>query len=215
MRIVNMLSVLLVAWLGLWPGAHADAIPGYTYSRAPGSFNSVTYPATVAFKFLANEAIDVTALGIVDSGPPGLLGAHDVGLWNQSGVLLASTKVPGGESSVLSNGFRFAPIDPVQLTIGHVYFVGAVFDLTNNFDAFVEAPLFTTPQQVTLLDPGWTYSAEGQTLAFPGNFRSGPDAAAANFLFSSPVPDISRSTSLFVGLIPLALWFGRARAKSK
>lgn len=215
MRIIKVLSVLLVAWMGLWPRAYADSIPGYTYIRAPGSFDSVTNPATVAFKFVVNEAMEVTALGIVDSGPPGLLGAHDVGLWNESGVLLASTTVPGGETAELSNGFRFAAIDPLQLTVGRVYFVGAVFDLTSNLDAFVEAPLFTTPQQVTLLDPGWTYSAEGQTLTFPGNFRSGPDAAAANFLFSSPVPDITGSTSLFAGLISLALWFAQARARSK
>ena len=76
------------------------------------------------FAFGATSAMDVTALGIF-AGPslslPG--GSFAVGLWTDSGTLLASTFVTSADPS--QNSFFFHSITPVSLTAGQNYVVGA------------------------------------------------------------------------------------------
>jgi hypothetical protein len=76
------------------------------------------------FAFSATSAVDVTALGIF-AGPslslPG--GSFAVGLWTDSGTLIASTSVTAADPS--QDSFFFHSIAPVSLITGQNYVVGA------------------------------------------------------------------------------------------
>ena len=76
------------------------------------------------FAFSATSALDVTALGIF-AGPslslPG--GSFAVGLWTDSGTLIASTFVTSADPS--QDSFFFHSIAPVSLITGQNYVVGA------------------------------------------------------------------------------------------
>jgi hypothetical protein len=77
------------------------------------------------FAFSAVSAVDVTALGIF-AGPslslPGS-GSFAVGLWTDSGTLVASTFVTSADPS--QDSFFFHSIAPVSLIAGQNYIVGA------------------------------------------------------------------------------------------
>jgi len=161
--------------------AQAAPISGYTFTTTAASFDS-TASATVGFRFQTSQSIFVTQLGVVDSGNPGLNSAHDVGIWTDSGTLLATVTVPAGGVAPLIDGFRFSDIPPLPLDANQVYRVGAVFILGNG-DNVIEAPSSVGTAGIMLLDPGLALSASGAVLSFPTQL-SGPQAATANFRFA-------------------------------
>ncbi len=83
-------------------------------------------PAGYAFSDVLESGLFATHLGIWDAGSDGLSVAHDVGLWDSLGVLVASVTVPGGTAASLVDGFRYADIADVALSTGR-YTVGALF----------------------------------------------------------------------------------------
>ena len=83
-------------------------------------------PFTLGFEFTATSTFWATDLGFFDSSADGLAEAHAIGLWDNSGTLLASTVLPSGMAGTLVSGFRYVPIAPVLLTPGS-YRVGALF----------------------------------------------------------------------------------------
>ncbi len=104
---------------------------------------------TLGWSFSVNSQIDVTALGVYDSGQDGLTEDHAVGLWDASGNLLASTIVPAG-GGTLDNYFVFEPINGVVLDPGN-YVVGARMgdEYYNPYSG--TAPGVTTPPEITFL----------------------------------------------------------------
>jgi hypothetical protein len=77
------------------------------------------------FAFSAASAVDVTALGIFAGPSLGLPGSGSfaVGLWTDSGTLIASTLVTSADPS--QDSFFFHSIAPVSLIAGQNYVVGA------------------------------------------------------------------------------------------
>jgi hypothetical protein len=62
-------------------------------------------PITVGWRFLVNQNISVDGLGVFDYQNDGFVsGSLQVGLWDDSGQLLASTSVSSSDS--LISGFR-------------------------------------------------------------------------------------------------------------
>jgi hypothetical protein len=104
---------------------------------------------TLGFRFTADSSFDVLSLGFIDVGSDGLLGSHEVGLWNASGALLDSVTVTG--SSTLLNGYRYTPLtSAITLTAGSDYVIGAT---TSGGDAFVwQADTFITDSRITYVD---------------------------------------------------------------
>lgn len=205
--------VLGAVWgLGVTPAALASSESAYAFGVSGGSFES-TASATIGFRITAEQSMVVTALGIVDSGAPGLASAHEVGLWTDAGTLLASATVAAGTDARLADGFRFADIAPIALNAGQTYRIGAVFFLGNG-DNEIEAVMLASPPSVTLLDPGLSVSASGSLLGFPVQF-SAPNAAAANFQFEVGIPGVPELRSdllLVLGLAGLAAWVRRRSA---
>lgn len=67
----------------------------------------------------------VTALGYEDTGADGLAGAHDVGIWNSSGTLIASVIVPAGTGTTKIEAWRYQSlVSAVTLTAGETYRIG-------------------------------------------------------------------------------------------
>jgi Domain of unknown function (DUF4082) len=77
------------------------------------------------WEFQANTTAVVTGLGNWDTGSPSNLpGPQQVGLWNSSGVLLASAFVTSSSTQV-GSFWAFTSIAPVILTAGNFYVVSA------------------------------------------------------------------------------------------
>lgn len=87
----------------------------------------VTYASKTAgthgFDFRVDNAVQVTGLAFWDHLADGLDESHEVGLWTQQGVLLASAIVPSGTSAGLLGEFRFVDISSLVLQPGR-YRVG-------------------------------------------------------------------------------------------
>lgn len=104
----------------------------------------------LGYSFTANSAIQVTGLGIYDdNGAAGLTSAHDVGLWDSSGTLIASVSVPAGAAGTLITNFMFASITPVNLIAGDTYTVGAEVTIAQGDNWVADATSFSTASQIT------------------------------------------------------------------
>ncbi len=123
----------------LWAGlAVVSASPAVSFTPGIGATEGSLPGATRGWTFdvVASTGILVDALGVYDAGADGLAQAHDVGLWNSSGSLVASATVLAGTADPLdsNNEFRLASISPVMLLPG-TYTIGA-FYVNQSTDAF-------------------------------------------------------------------------------
>ncbi|WP_395138421.1 DUF4082 domain-containing protein [Armatimonas sp.] len=92
--------------------------------------NTAATTSTRGYEFNITSSVTVTGLSFFDLGSDGLAQAHDVGLWDSSGTLLASVNVPSGTTAPLdsSGKFRFVTLgSSVTLPVATAYRVGAVF----------------------------------------------------------------------------------------
>jgi hypothetical protein len=161
--------------------------------------------------------VRVTALGIWDEGSNGLLVSHEVGLWNGTGTLLASTTVPAGTAatpvpSVQGDGqWLFEDIADIVLPVGH-FVLGATStgdDFRANQAGFILDP------DLANFDPA--QFAVGANLQFPdldAEGQLGISLFGPNFLLEpvvTPVPLPASLALLGLGL----LGFGARRAIRK
>lgn len=178
----------------------AVPVPASTIAVVPsgGTTAPLVASATVGWDFELSEAVLLTDLGVFDSSNDGLADAHDVGLWDGSGALLASATVPAGIGADLDQGFRFVPVTPVHLAAG-TYSIGAVvlegsLDLVN-----VKGTITTIPSLAFL---GWRYHF-GTSLARPVTTPTDPTGVGyfgPNFRVES-VPEPISLILLGAGLV--------------
>jgi hypothetical protein len=141
-------GALVLAVLASAAPAHAgllvDVQSGSAFQR--GSFANFGYSVTFT------DAVRVDALGLWDQGANGLVDAHQVGIWDSTGTLLAQAVVDNASIPVTSvnpdHAWLFTPIAKLYLAPG-TYKLGAYYPSTA--DQFVAA-LDTPPAQI-LLDP--------------------------------------------------------------
>jgi hypothetical protein len=106
--------------LPIWPGLTAGAF------RASSGVLSTSHEW--GFSFLVNSAIKVTQFGFYDPTPTDPLSQnHPIGLWDDSGTLLAEATVL--TTSPVVNSFRYVPISPITLVPSGTgeYHIGAIF----------------------------------------------------------------------------------------
>ncbi|MBN9418161.1 MAG: DUF4082 domain-containing protein [Candidatus Eremiobacteraeota bacterium] len=128
------------------------------------------------WEFTTNSDISVTALSIYDAGLDGLAEAHNVGIFNSSGTLLASVIIPSGTTAGLVNEFRSVAISPLTLLAGQTFRIAATYNIVGD-------PYLNGSGSSFLADPAITYvtsyTETSSTLTYPtvnpGNARIGPN----------------------------------------
>jgi hypothetical protein len=199
------LALLTAALAAVHPASAATI----AVTTTPSSIFSNTGNFTLGWSFLVNSDISVTALGAFDANEDGFNVAHDVGLWNSSGVLLASGTVPSGTGGTLDSSYRFVPITPIGLTSGSTYYVGAVY-FSSDSDGWLQDPttLITAPE-ISYDSRRYT---SGAILAFPTDAGSGSTGYfGGNFQFDTQaVPEPSTFGLLALGGAILAVRRRRA-----
>jgi len=120
MKYLLSLAVLAATFTGLAQGP-SEAILGFGTSGVTG------YGGTLGWTFQSTNAFAVTQLGCfakVFEDNPGVTSVQ-VGLWNHSGLLLASNSIT--PSSSLFDQTRYESITPVALASGQVYHIGVSY----------------------------------------------------------------------------------------
>jgi hypothetical protein len=155
----------------------------------------------VGWQFSVSAPITIDGLGMFDYNADGLFESHQVGLWDNSGTLLASTTVTSASTPVPSAFARgdwlFQSIAPVALTPG-TYVVGLHDTLVSDVNM---ASAFKTAPQITVL--AGRYSS-GTGFAEPGVSATLPDFGP-NIRIQAPVPEPASMLLLGSGLGTLLL----------
>jgi hypothetical protein len=118
-------SVAAVGFLALGSFAEAVPVPAISIDNVIGRMLG-NPPFTLGWTFTVNDDIVVTQLGLFDSRQNGLEESHDIGIWDDSGTLVASATIGSGVSGLLVDNFRYVEIVPVTLAAGG-YTIGAFF----------------------------------------------------------------------------------------
>lgn len=120
---------LVTLCLGLCSTAALAQTPAMNWATNTTNTTSVTSTRGYSFNVVQAGGINVTHLSFFDNGADGLADSHDVGLWNSTGTLLASTNIASGTAVALdsSGKFRSLAIAPVFLAQGNNYVVAGVF----------------------------------------------------------------------------------------
>jgi hypothetical protein len=120
MKLLFSIAALTVACSAPAQGA-LEAVLGYTDNF------SAFVDATVGWTFQATQTLTVTELGcfakIFNDNPT--VTSIQVGLWDNSGSLLASNAITPG--SALFNLTRYEPVSPVSLAPGQTYHLGVYY----------------------------------------------------------------------------------------
>jgi len=125
---------------------------------------------TCGWEFTPQIDILVTELGFYDFLGDGLSIRHDVGIWNEEGLLLTLARVPAGTGAPLVGEYRYAPAPQVLLLTGHSYVVGATApvslsnptgwleDMYPNSTLHIDSNKIATDPRIYLVDADRYYS---------------------------------------------------------
>lgn len=168
---------------------------------------------TVGWSFTANQSIFVTALGFNDVTPlDGFFTSHDVGLWNNTGLLLGMVTVTGTET--LNGGFRYVSLAlPVALLAGQTYVLGAFYPANNPIqDGYItNATSITVDPAITFGDVRRDPTGPQTGLVFPTVSSGGFGRFGPNLLFTA-VPEPSTFALLGLGTLGGIVAWRRRRA---
>lgn len=179
-----------------------------------GGPNTFTTSATVGWQFSASSPLNVTALGFWDQGSNGLVNAHDVGIWNSSGTLLASTTITSASTPVASTSsagdWLFNNITPVTLAPG-TYTIGALLPVNTDPDLQIFSATASTSDGVT-----WLNAADIASLSLsePGADPRFADGVFGPNLEVTPAPEPSTWSLLALGIAAILGATRRHRCKT-
>jgi hypothetical protein len=201
MKKVLAIAGVIIALAATNGAADSIALSSFTGGTLATSGSDQLY----GWQFSLSSSVDVTALGVFDSGSDGLSISHDVGIFRLSDqALLTSATVPAGTSGFLDSGFRFVSLgSDVSLAAGD-YVIAMTMPVQNADTQAIQVSSLTTTSPVTYVDSRFD---GGLTLAFPtikGAFA--PGMFGPNFEFTgAAVPEPS---TLVMALAPIATALG-------
>jgi hypothetical protein len=159
----------------------------FTFSSQLDSYYSGS-TAVVGYSITVNSPISVTDLEFYNLGGGGLGGSAQVGIWSNTGTLLAQTVIPAGTAAPILGGFRYEPLaNPISLLQGDTYYVGGRASSTDS--TMTNIPNVTFAPEITYNDG--QFGPNG-SFSFPstaaGGNASSAGAFGGSFLFE-PIPE--------------------------
>jgi hypothetical protein len=200
----NALRLLLVAAAGMLAPLYLSADSLAINPTGLVSSNSYNGAGEIdGFAFTATSDLDATSLGIF-AGPSLTLptGNFNVGLWTDSGTLLASAIVTSGDPS--QDSFYFHPITPTLLTAGQSYVVGA--QMGGGVQTYFGGA-YTMADGLQYVGSRWISSA---SLVMPNSYdgsSSDPGYFGGNLLVASATPEPSSTGLMVLGFFALLVGF--------
>jgi Domain of unknown function (DUF4082)/PEP-CTERM motif len=210
-------SIYIASAVSLLLGAaHLRAdVPMLDFTSVNNNFTNGDW--SLGWSFTPNRAISVSALGYYNATlTGGLFGlgpdcnCGEVGIFNSTGTLLASTQVTGSDPVI--GFFNYQTIAPLQLAAGQTYYILAETGLSD----------YTYYVNGLTVDPNITFDADAYisspTLAF-GTGSQGISAAEGGAYFGpnfldSPTSAPEPSSLLLFGTVSVAT-FGALRLRRK
>ncbi len=184
-------------------------VAGLTLSANPSvAFNALD-GYTLGWLFNVSRVVEVDALGIFDSGDPGLPGSYDLGLWDLAGTLLTSTTVTGLGDGI-ENGFVWKSLPSVLALNPGDYVVGASGDYSTPLRGYVDGGAFNTLPGVTYIQNRFSV---GASLQFPASSSGLINFGMIGGNFSEKLP-VPAPLSLF-GVAAAFGWTRRLRALAR
>jgi len=126
--IAIIITVLLLISVSV---VRAEILPALELERNSSFYGGTGNNYTHGWEFSVSEDLAVVGLGIFDLEEglytPGFMVPHDIGVWHL-GELIYSATIPAGTEGVLIDQFRYVDIDPLWLTEGETYIIGAVLN---------------------------------------------------------------------------------------
>jgi len=167
----------------------------------------VDMPFTVGWTFSVTSNFYVTQLGVWDeSGFNPNHNSHAVGLWDNSGTLLASNTVAITSplyTSPQGTTLRFVPIQPVELFAGQTYRIGAEYTANLYLDFYVDGPGSLVPCS-SIVYGGTAASVANAGLAFPTVLNPSSQGYFGPDFMMTPVPE--PNVIILLALVPSLLF---------
>jgi hypothetical protein len=203
----HKIEIGLVALISLSSGLARGQVVAYQVPA--GVVGNQSNAATISFgmDFNVVSPIQVTQIGVFDSGQDGLLGPLQAAIYDRSNQSLASPVVTfaagnGAGSGTLNGGSRFLNVTPIDLSAGFQgtivvfgYGNGTTADLDGNTNgAAAGTPTFP-----------WTTDDGGGALSFTGSGRYSNGAATIQFptiLDGGPADRYAAGTFAFMVGVP-------------
>jgi len=177
-----------------------------TYSNLGWGVNT-----TRGWRFTVNEEIQVEELGFWDSGLDGLSQPHPVGIWRDADqALLTAATVPDGTAAPLEGTFRWVATQPVTLTPGNNYVIGAywVSESPDMSLGLGENTVFDSRVTLTggrgINTTGLSFPPQTVNVELNANFKAVP--APAPTIITSASLEGTTFTLLFTGEAGLTDW---------
>jgi Domain of unknown function (DUF4082)/PEP-CTERM motif len=218
MRKIRSIYIASAASLLLGAACLRADIPVVDFTSVNPSNNFTNNAWSLGWSFTTNTAITVSALGYYNANLTGGVGlgagcnCGDVGIFNSSGDLLASTTVTS--SDPVTGFFNYQAITPLQLAAGQMYYILAetgssdytwgVTGLTVNPVITFDSDAYVSGSTLAFGTTSSGYNATNGGAWFGPNFLASPTSASA------PEP----STLLLFGTVSVAtLWVLRLRRR--
>jgi len=206
--------VTLVAGTATAQGSPAQGSPALAFDPSAGV---VASPAgqNIGWRFDVLSSMTVVGLGWFDDAGDGLVLSHQIGLWDNTGTLLASATVSAGTTDPLVGQFRTAGINPLVLAAGMGYTIGGYTTAT----AAGQDPFYFNAPYTT--DPSVAYTGAVYSNFTPSFGRPTQSSSAVSGFFGPSfsvtpnVPNVSAvpepATVALVGGGMLVLGLGARR----
>ncbi|MBI4916480.1 MAG: DUF4082 domain-containing protein [Acidobacteria bacterium] len=182
---MRILGIALIVAVVAAPCAMGQAVTGYA-----GGFEYPAYYGTlpgdvVGYRFTVANSVQVSDLGVwnqdTSTGGAGLSASHQVGIWDGSQTLIASTTVT--TSGTVNGSWTYASITPVVLNPGQTYTIGALYPGNDNDSYLSGCSTLTMAAGVTFVQSVYPAS-EGLGFVFPAGNSTSSGRLGPNFLFS-------------------------------
>ncbi len=179
---MRILGIALVVAVAAVPCAMGQAITGYAGGTEYGSYYGTLPGDVVGYRFTVANSVQVSDLGVWNQDTNGGLSAsHQVGIWDGSQTLIASTTVT--TSGTVNGAWTYASITPVVLNPGQTYTIGALYPGTDNDSYLSGCSSITMATGVTFVQSVYPASG-GLGFVYPASNSTSYGRFGPNFLFS-------------------------------